>query len=209
MDRLDKLRRELFVSEQQLRKTEEEGELKTEKSRKCVTKRSVAKPSKVKTRSRDSEAKLPTKTVKFPKPAEASLTELRALPSLNAEVSEQMSALGLQSESDSSSHDSDCDYDSDSGHETSSKPKKKTLQSGLYKKPADTVKFPQIWPHSTLQFEFVSESVSFMSLDIKMFVAGELEIILSRRISASEKLGRLKLLKRLCNFQISMNGMPC
>ena len=176
MDRLDKLRRELFVAEQQLRKTEEEGELKTEKSRKCVTKRSVAKPSKVKTRSRDSEAKLATKTVKFPKPDEASLTELRALPSLNAEVSEQMSALGLQSESfesDSSSHDSDCDYDSDSGHEISSKPKKKTLQSGLYKKSADTVKFPQIWPHSTLQFEFVSESVSFMSLDIKMFVAGE------------------------------------
>ena len=59
MDRLDKLRRELFVAEQQLRKTEEEGELKTEKSRKCVTKRSVAKPSKVKTR--DSEAKLSTK----------------------------------------------------------------------------------------------------------------------------------------------------
>ena len=87
MDRLDKLRRELFVAEQQLRKTEEEGELKTEKSRKCVTKRSVAKPSKVKTRSRDSEAKLATKTVKFPKPDEASLTELRALPSLNAEVS--------------------------------------------------------------------------------------------------------------------------
>ena len=38
-----------------------------------------------------------------------------------------------------------CDYDSDSGHEISSKPKKKTLHSGLYKKSADTVKFPQIW----------------------------------------------------------------
>ena len=50
MDRLDKLRRELFVAEQQLRKTEEEVELKTEKSRKCVTKRFVAKPSKVKTK---------------------------------------------------------------------------------------------------------------------------------------------------------------
>ena len=107
MDRLDKLRLELFVAEQQLRKTEEEGELKTEKSRKCVTKRSVAKPSKVK--SKDSEAKLSTKTVKFPKPSEATLTELRALPSLNAEVSEQLSALGLQSESSESdrySHDS-------------------------------------------------------------------------------------------------------
>ena len=150
----------------------------------------MAKPSKLKTR--DSEAKLSTKTVKFPKPAEASLTELRALPSLNAEVSEQLSALGLQSESslsDSSSHDSNCDVDSDSGHQISSKPNKKTLQSGLYNKSVDTVKFSQIWPHSTLQFEFVSESVSFMSLDIKMFVAGELEIVLSRRNSASEKWG--------------------
>ena len=139
-----------------------------------MTKRSVAKPSKVKTR--DSEAKLSTKTVKFPKPAEASLTELRALPSLNAEVSEQLSALGLQSESslsDSSSHDSNCDVDSDSGHQISSKPNKKTLQSGLYNK---SVEFSQIWPHSTVRFEFVSESVSFMSLDIKMFVAGEFEI---------------------------------
>ena len=201
MDRLDKLRQELFVAEQQLRKTEEKGELKTEKSRKCVTKRSVAKPSKVKTK--DSEAKLSTKTVKFPKPSDVSLTELRALPSLNAEVSEQLSALGLQSESsesDRSSHDSDSDSDSDSGHEILSKSKKKTLQSGLYKKSADTVKFPQIWPHSTLQFEFVSESVSFMSLDIKMFVAGELEIVLSWRISASEKLGRLKLLKKIMYF---------
>ena len=64
MGQLDKLRQELLVAEQQLRKTEEECELKTEKSRKCVTQRSVAKPSKVKTR--DSVAKLPTNTVKFP-----------------------------------------------------------------------------------------------------------------------------------------------
>ena len=33
-----------------------------------------------------------------------------------------------------------------------------------------------------------------------MFVAGELEIVLSRRISASEKLGRLKLLKKIMYF---------
>ena len=36
---------------------------------------------------------------------------------------------------------------------------------------SDTVQFPQIWPHSALQFEYVSESVSFMALDIKIFVA--------------------------------------
>ena len=51
-----------------------------------------------------------------------------------------------------------------------------------------------------MQFEYVSESVSFMSLDIKMFVAGELEVILRKRIGASEKLGRLKLLKKIMYF---------
>ena len=55
-----------------------------------MTKRSVATASKVQTR--DSEVKLVTKTVKIPKLTEASLTELRALPSLNADVSEQLSA---------------------------------------------------------------------------------------------------------------------
>ena len=39
-----------------------------------------------------------------------------------------------------------------------------------------------------------------MSLDIKMFVAGELEVILCKRIGASEKLGRLKLLKKIMYF---------
>ena len=51
-----------------------------------------------------------------------------------------------------------------------------------------------------MQFEYVSESVSFMSLDIKMFVAGELEVILCKRIGVSEKLGRLKLLKKIMYF---------
>ena len=39
-----------------------------------------------------------------------------------------------------------------------------------------------------------------MSLDIKMFVAGELEIILSKRIPAAEKIGRLKFLKKIMYF---------
>ena len=77
---------------------------------------------------------------------------------------------------------------------------KKSKKSGLYNTSSDTVQFPQIWPHSALQFEYVSESVSFMSLDIKMFVAGELEVILSKRVSATEKLGRLKLLKKMMYF---------
>ena len=74
------------------------------------------------------------------------------------------------------------------------------MKSGLHQKSADSVKFPQIWPHAALQYEYVSESVSFMSLDVKMFVAGELEIILSKQIPVSEKLGRLRFLKKIMYF---------
>ena len=59
---------------------------------------------------------------------------------------------------------------------------------------------PQIWPHSAIQYEFVSESVSFMSLDIKILVAGELEIILSKRTPTADKLGRLKFLNKIMCF---------
>ena len=70
----------------------------------------------------------------------------------------------------------------------------------MYNKSSDTVQFSQIRQQSALQFKYVSESVSFMSLDIKMVVAGELEVILSKRLSATEKLGWLKLLKKMMYF---------
>ena len=70
----------------------------------------------------------------------------------------------------------------------------------MYNTSSDTVQFPQIWPHSALQLDYVSESVSFISLDIKMFVAGEQEVILSKRVDATEKLGHLKLLKKKMYF---------
>ena len=74
------------------------------------------------------------------------------------------------------------------------------MKLGLHQKSADSVKFPQIWPHAALQYEFFSESVSFMSMDVKMFVAGELEIILTKQILVSEKLGRLRFLKKIMYF---------
>ena len=50
----------------------------------------------------------------------------------------------------------------------------------MSKKASDKVKHPQIWPHSVLQYEFVSENVKFKDLDLKMFVAGELEILMTK-----------------------------
>lgn len=124
---------------------------------------------------------------------------------LNADVDRQMSALGLLSDYSVSEESSEGDIDTDNSasakRKTSSKKKIKSRKSGLYKKSSDAVKYPQIWPHSALQYEFVSESVTFMSLDIKMFVAGDLEIILSLKTSAAERLGRLKLLKKMMYFE--------
>ena len=60
--------------------------------------------------------------------------------------------------------------------------------------------FPQLWPHTALQYEYVSESVEFMSLDMKMFIAGEIEIVLGTRTPSAEKAGRLKLLRKLMYF---------
>ena len=59
--------------------------------------------------------------------------------------------------SDSSSSDSEFDR-SDSGHKKSKKKKKKSKKSGMAKRASDKVKNPQIWPHSKLQYEFVSEN---------------------------------------------------
>ena len=182
-ERIARLRKELFVAEQQLEKSQEEGELQ---SRKLVSQNSQ----------QSAKADLTIDTgIKSCSSKEPTLPELREMSGLNADVDRQMNALGLLSDSSTNSSDnSDVEMLGTVGSNANKdcKHNKKSLKSGLYKKSSDTVKYPQIWPHSALQYEFVSESVSFMSLDIKMFVAGELEIILSKRIPATEKLGRLK-----------------
>ena len=73
---------------------------------------------------------------------------------------------------------------------------RKTLKSGIQSKPSDRVKKPLLWPHSALQYEYVNDAVKFHDLDLKLFTAGELEIITSGEISEQEKSGRLNLLKK-------------
>ena len=138
---------------------------------------------------------------KAEKPNEVVLSDLRAMNRLNVDVDRDLANLGLLS--DSSCSDSEQESDIDYGGAVKShksfdmiKSKQKSLKSGLYKKSADSVKFPQIWPHAALQYEYVSENVSFVSLDIKMFVAGEVEVILSKSTSAAEKFGRLRFFKK-------------
>ena len=74
--------------------------------------------------------------------------------------------------------------------------KEKKLMSGIAAKATDRVKCPQVWPHVTLQDEYVSQELRFQDLDFRLLVAGELEIIGMNMGSADSK-GRLELLKHL------------
>ena len=110
-------------------------------------------------RERNSESK----SVRFKNSDEVTLSDLREMSGLNHDVDKQLGSLGLQldsSESECASEDESIEgsFELDLGadSEESKKSKKKSYKSGLYKKSADTVKFPQIWPHSALQFEYVS-----------------------------------------------------
>lgn len=102
------------------------------------------------------------------------------------------------SKSSSSTSSSDSDSDSSSKSDKKKK-KKKSKKSGMTKKSSDKVKIPQTWPHSVLQYEYVSENISFKNLDLKNFIAGELEILTSK-LSKVEYKGRMKFLKKIVYY---------
>ena len=114
------------------------------------------------------------------------------MPDLRSAVDKKLASFGLLDSSQTSdSEDSDKSIKGN-GIDISSRPKKSAkskLKSGLFQKSSDSVLFPQIWPHTALH---VSESVDFMALDIKMIVAGELEIIMGKRTSSVERTRRLR-----------------
>ena len=171
-EKVAKLSRELFLAEQQLQKVEESGERKPMTFKQTVREGSQIvenEPENVHNKSWTGVA------------MDMSLHDLRALSQLNDEVDRDMRNFGLNSDSSKSGLSESSCLDVKKSSKVQ-KRRKKSLKSGLHQKSADSVKFPQIWPHAALQYEFVSESVSFMSFDVKMFVAGELEIILSKQI---------------------------
>ncbi len=102
----------------------------------------------------------------------------------------------------SSTSDSDC-HDS---HKKKRKSKKKK-QSGLAAKGVDKVRKPQLYPHTCLQYEYVSSAIEFNSLDFRQLTAGELEIALGnvKRISKTEREGRLALLLKLAYYYNGYN----
>ncbi|CAG2244690.1 unnamed protein product [Mytilus edulis] len=154
------------------------------------------------------------------------LTDLRKMERLNLKVDKKLSDMGLfdkpeikgdaskkksklkiklSSTSSESSSDDGVNRKKDSGDDSESEKKKnkrskRKIKSGIQSKSSDKVKNQLLWPHSALQYEYVNESTSFKSLDIKLFTAGELEIITSHGISETEKSGRLNLLKKITYY---------
>ena len=190
-NRVAKLRKELFVAEQQLQKAEEEGEPRKHVTltKSCNSKGFSGKSSHV----RD--------IVSPQNDCEVDLNDLRQNPRLVATVTNQLSTMGLVQSSDSEDSElSNKVLNPEALCQSVKCSKSKKCKSGLYQKSADSVLFPQLWPHTALQYEYVSESVEFMSLDIKMLVAGEIEIVLGTRTPSAEKAGRLKLLRKLMYF---------
>lgn len=55
------------------------------------------------------------------------------------------------------------------------------------------------------QYEHVSKQVQFKDLDFKLFIAGELEIISEDGLPESERIGRMKLLKKIVYFSLVYN----
>lgn len=139
------------------------------------------------------------------------INDLRKDHGLRKKVLSHMKQVGLL-DADSSSESSDDSevedklhrkygFDSgsssgSSGHSKIRKKSKKKSKSGINTKASDKVKFPQKWSHSFLQYEHVNKSVSFENLDLKLFVAGELEIISDESLSKEERKGRVALLKK-------------
>ena len=62
------------------------------------------------------------------------------------------------------------------------------------------VQNPQSWPQTALQYEYINKSVAFQDLDFKPFVAGELEIIRSRKTKIDERNTRLSLLTKIVYY---------
>ena len=75
------------------------------------------------------------------------------------------------------------------------------LKSGINAKACDEVVNPQIWPQTLLDFEYIANPIEYKDLDFGLFVAGELEAILSSNVPDKDKFHRLELLKNIVYYQ--------
>ena len=119
-------------------------------------------------------------------------------------VSNSSKKLSTVAAKKSSDTDTSISFDSSDSSSSSSSDKKKKKKkkdkkkkSGIRAKASDTVHFPQKYPQAYLKYEFTSFNLSFQSLEMNLFCAGELEIIGNAKIKEVERSGRINLLKKI------------
>ncbi len=72
------------------------------------------------------------------------------------------------------------------------------LKSGRLAKPHDTVRTLVIWPQQRLGVRYMpGKKLDFDNLDLRLLIAGEIEIITSGEITEYEKNYRLNLMKEI------------
>ncbi|CAG2202654.1 unnamed protein product [Mytilus edulis] len=182
-----RLRVELKKKQDELE--QEKGEIDNEKAKnKKVTRTRTKKSEIISKTDKKHDSKNQDKLVPdASKPDETvKLDDLRKFEFLNELVDKKLSKLDSDSSSKRKKH-------------KKSKKSKKT-KSGIKAKSSDKVKTQLLWPQSALQYEYVNEQVSFNNLDMKLFTAGELEIITRADISEIERKGRLNLLKKITYY---------
>ena len=121
--------------------------------------------------------------------------------------SKKLSTVAAQKSSDT---DTSISFDSSDSSSSSSSDKKKKKKkkdikekSGIRAKASDTVRFPQKYLQAYLKYEFTSSNLSFQSLEMNLFCAGELEIIGNAKIKEVERSGRINLLKKIMYLNTS------
>ncbi len=75
------------------------------------------------------------------------------------------------------------------------------MKSEITYKASEEVSNPQVWPQTCLDYEFIANPIEFKDLDFGLFVAGELEAVMSCDISEKQKHSRLELLKTIIYYQ--------
>lgn len=71
---------------------------------------------------------------------------------------------------------------------------KRKLKLGMDLKASEGVQMQLKWPHAFLQYQYVTQSLTYKDLNFQLLVAGELEILSSGLGSNEEIQGRVKLL---------------
>lgn len=218
-ERLSKLDEEetLLKKSQELRRMREELKKKEQSVKKLrgrpsndsLQKLTMPTNSKqAKSKHKRSEVKVESKS----SDTDINIQDLRNDDKLRKMVRKELVNLGLESDggsSSSASETAESSSNSSSGTSSSSdskshkkhkKKKSNKKKSGISAKASDKVKYPQKWPHSHLQFEYVNKQVKYDELDFKLFIAGELEIISEESLPRSERKGRLNLLKKIVYY---------